>query len=301
MKTIHLASIIMALFGIGNWFALPGGKAQTTVQDLNHSISTADLEWIRNQTQACADEHHIPSMVIGLVKDGKIAAYIRSGNMSRRSKQPVDENTLFQIASLSKSFTGIIANHLVLEGKLDPNQSIVSYLPDHLSEPTKVKLQPITVNDILHHQAGLPWDAKYAKRVILGGPMYGDYNEADLLKDIEELVINQDQVGKFSYSNLGYAIIGYIMERITGSSYESMLQKFVVTPYNLPSTTTEPNFDHVATPYRPEWRKIKTKPWKMGKLRAGGGVFSSVSDLSSLMVKQLELYRRTRKSEPSTP
>ena len=152
-------------------------------------------------------------------------------------------------------------------------------MPASLSDAARSKLSKTTVLDLLHHQSGFPWDAKYAKRVMLGGPMYGNYDESDLMKDLEELEINPDQVGHFSYSNLGYGTLGYILEELTGKPYEELLQEYIVQPLALENTTTLLDATNLPTPYRPEWKRIKTKPWKMGLLRAGGGVYSSVEDL----------------------
>ena len=301
MKKRLIILAIIAVIPISIWLLLPAHNPETTIVTQNGSIGEKDLEWMRSITHKCAIEHNIPSMVIGLIKNGEVAAYINSGTMSRRSEEKVNPSTMFQIASLSKSFTGLIVNNLIAEGLLDANQTIDQYLPDDIPGSTKNKISDIALRDVLHHQAGLPWDAKLAKRVILGGPMYGDYSEEDLLKDLDLMEIDLERKGQFSYSNLGYAIIGYIAERVSGKSYEELLQKYVVDKYDLKNTTTIPDKGLLATPYRPEWRMIKTKPWEMGKLRAGGGVFSSVADLSKLMTLQIKAYQEFSDSSKNSP
>ena len=263
----------------------------TSAIDVNQTIPTDDLEWMEQTVYQCAEENDIPAMVVGIIYQGALAGYVQSGYFSRKSDQRVTPLTQFQIASLSKMFTGLIANNLIQEGLLDAQAPITNYLPKSLSTAAQKKLAQTKIADLLHHQSGFPWDAKYAKRIPFGGPMYGHYSEADLLKDLEELDINQDQVGRFSYSNLGYGTLGYIFQRITGQEYEQLLQQYISQPHTLSHTTTEPEPTSLATPYRPEWKRVKTKPWKMGLLRAGGGVFSSVEDLSNLMVKQMAIFK----------
>ncbi len=122
--------------------------------------------------------------------------------------------------------------------------------------------------------------------------MYGSYNETDLIKDLEALEINQEKVGHFSYSNLGYGTIGWILQKATGKSYVALLQQNITGPFGLKNTSSVPDPNNLVTPYRPEWGLIQTKPWKMGLLKAGGGLFSSAEDLAHLMVQQMAVFQQ---------
>lgn len=288
LKQVFFA--IPVLF-LGSLFTGKTFDPVTTAIDINQSLPSQDLEWMEQTVYQCAIENDIPAMVVGIIYNGEIAAYVQSGFFARNSDQKVTPATPFQIASLSKMFTGILANSLILEGKLDVNAPITRYLPSTLSDAAKEKLSKTTVADLLHHHAGFPWDAKFAKRVPLGGAMYGDYDEADLIKDLERLEINPEKVGHFSYSNLGYGTIGYILQQVSDQSYEALLQEYIANPFGLENTTTIIPSEVLPTPYRPEWKWVKTKPWKMGLLRAGGGVFSSVKDLSRLMTRQMAIFK----------
>jgi CubicO group peptidase (beta-lactamase class C family) len=252
---------------------------QSGINDVHASIDS-----LVKSTQS---KHNIPSMAIGIIQDGEITFQKGYGFMERASTTKVDEKTSFQIASLSKMFTGIIAHSLVIEGTLKLNESIVTYLPDEISDQDKEKLEPITLKDVLLHRAGIHRDSKSHKRKD-GEAMHTPYNEADLIKDIQKVKFKRKD--QYEYSNVGYAILGRILENSSGLSYEALLKKYVSEPYGLTETAVKASAP-IATPYNKEERFTKTSPWNTGLMTAASGIYSSVSDLIHLMTLQLEVYR----------
>ncbi|MEZ5345345.1 MAG: serine hydrolase domain-containing protein [Pyrinomonadaceae bacterium] len=280
-KQIIIAFIVVIAFVISC-------SAQTTNDE-----SLSAIEWIEKAIDTIVKDNEVPAVVVALIKDGKVEKYISRGVLNRNTNNNADENTMFQIGSLTKSFTGIIANNLINEGKLDVDASITKYLPDSLSPKTKTKLQPINVKDILHHRSGLPRDSKIVKR-FGNDPMVCCYTEKDLLDDLEILELEFTPGEKSSYSNFGYGLLGYILERASGKTYEELLQTYVSQKLGLKNTTTIPSESQkklLATPYRKENRDYETKPFEMGKLVSAGGIYSTISDLSKLMTAQLADYR----------
>ncbi len=255
------------------------------------SENLSDIGWVEKATDALVEDHEIPAVVVAVIKDGKIEKIINRGVLKRVEAEKVDENTLFQIGSLTKSFTGIIAKNLIKERKIEPNASITKYLPETLSPQTKAKLEPITIENVLFHRSGIPRDSKIVKR-FGNDPMVCCYTEKDLLDDLEILELEFKPDEKAMYSNLAYGLLGYIFERATGKTYEELLQTYVAKKYGLENTTTKPSeTQKVATPYRKENRYYETKPFEMGKVVSAGGIFSTVADLSKLMTLQIKAHR----------
>ena len=277
--------------------------AQPHYQRGQNTIAAKDLAWIKNSLTDYVDKYEIPAVAVGIVKDGSVEAFLSVGTLKKRSDQKVNEHTLFQLASLSKSFTGIMANQLMMEGKLDTSASITHYLKGSLSPEAERKLEVITIKDVLLHQSGIPRGPKNGAKTPFGLPAKKDYDESDMLKGLELIITEFEPGEKFSYSNFGYGILGYILERITGQSYEALLQERIVKRYGLSATTTlypAPHENPLATPYIPGFG-IKTSPWKFGKLVGAGGVFSNIHDLSKLMIAQMndyQLYESTGKLSP---
>lgn len=246
-------------------------------------------------------ENDIPSLSVGLVYNGKTILLDGYGTVKRSSTTKVNENTIYQIASLSKMFTGIIAKNLVLEGHLILENSITTYLPKDLSKKTLKKLKPIKVIDLLLHRSGLPRDSKVVKRKD-GEPMLGGYSEKDLLIDLTKLKLKSEKT--YRYSNLGYALAGYILERASELTYQELLEKYIIKQYELNNTSADrsiiPN-ELIATPYRKESRKIKTKSWETGKFISASGIYSNITDLSKILVNQLKAYKFFESKNISNP
>ncbi|MEP2935448.1 MAG: serine hydrolase domain-containing protein [Gilvibacter sp.] len=125
-------------------------------------------------------------------------------------------DTKFQIASMTKSFTALLVLQLVNEGKLALHEPISTYLKDFPKENG----DKITIHHILTHSAGFDRgvdDKKYNKPA----DMVGQFSGAPL----------QFEPGtRFAYSNSGYTLLGYIMETVTGETYEALLQERILDP-----------------------------------------------------------------------
>lgn len=267
-------------------FVINCNAGQTADENLS------EIEWLEKAVDVKVEENDVPAVVVAIIKNGKVETFINRGVLKRGLDEKVDENTLFQIGSLSKSFTGIIARHLIAEGKLDVNASITKYLPENISPQTKAKLQPVTVEDILFHRSGIPRDSKVYKR-FGNDPMVCCYEEKDLLDDLEVIELEFKPGEKSVYSNLAYGLLGYLFERASDKSFEELLQTYVAEKYGLSNTTTKPNArQKVATPYRKENSKYETKAFEMGKVVAAGGIYSTTADLSKLMIEQMKAHQK---------
>lgn len=143
-------------------------------------------------------------------------------------------NTLFDIGSMNKTFTSIVIKQLAAEGKLDLENRLVDYLPG-FKDPNTNK---ITITHLLNHQSG-----------------FGDYHDSnyfELPKSERTLNAIVDRAKSYrllfepgegdEYSNLGYVILGAIIEKISGKSYFDNVKARIVTPLNLQNTYLN-NFD----------------------------------------------------------
>ncbi len=261
-----------------------------TGQAKNEKITRENV-WSRNRIDSTMKANNIPAVSFGIIRNGKLVYCGGVGVISRGSKTEVNENTIYQIGSDTKKFTGIIVNNLIKEGKLNTDSPITRYLPELTSE-ARQRLSRITLNHLLIHKSGIPNRAPSDPRVD-GDPMVIEYQAQNLVKDLNEIKPEFEPGTKFGYSNLGYAVAGYICEQVTGMYYRDLLKKYITGKYNLKNTFIYPDQEHkavMATPYRKDNREIETQPFRMGKLAPAGGICSSIMDLSVLMMKQIEEY-----------
>lgn len=264
---------------------------QTDQEEPSNSIDT-NYSWVEEIVQTTIREHKIPAISIGIIEDGKLSFAKGFGTRELSRTAKVDENTIYQIGSDTKKMTAIIANNLAKEGILDMKASVTQYLADVLSKATQEKIKAVTLAHLLSHQAGIPYRAPSNKRID-GEAMLEAYTEKDLVHDLNTMVLEFAPGSKFSYSNFDYAIAGYVCEKASGLSYARLIDQYVSRAFNMQSTSVELNNQQreaLAIPYRKDNRILRTSPWKMGKMTPAGGVYSSVADISKLMLAQMEAY-----------
>lgn len=251
------------------------------------------FDCVRTAIDSTMSSNNVPALAIGVVRDGRLFYAEGYGVHERGSGKKVNENSIFQIGSDTKKFTAIIIRELVSEGKLDLAESIVTYLPDALTTEAKEKLKDITVKNLLLHKSGIPNRAPNNKRID-GDPMLIEYTEQDLIHDLNHLKLDFKPGTDFSYSNFGYAVVGFISELVSGQDYSALVKKYVTEKMGMDNTFIYPKDNQlslIVTPYRKDDRNVKSEPWKMGKLTPAGGIYSNITDLSKLMVAQISAYR----------
>lgn len=263
------------------------------------TVNNVSVDVLRSRINTYVKKYDIPALSVAFIEDGNVT-FIHSGHTKRDQGLPVSEGSVFQIASLSKTFTAIIAKKMLAEGKLDLTTSISGYLPEQVTEKTKSKVAHITIADLLQHRSGFPHDGPSLPPTPNGAPQKELYTKSMLLKDLTRIELNAEAKKRFMYSNYGYALLGCIMEEVSAKKYTDLLQKYVLGPYELKHTVTSKSVvprESLVMPYAPHKRNLELQPWVTGTTVASGGVFSSIQDLSDLMLLQLEAYAAYDKDE----
>ena len=138
-------------------------------------------------------------------------------------------DTKFRIASITKPFTALLIMQLVADGKLDVHEPISTYLPDY----NKKNGEQITTHHLLSHTSGTARDYE----PLLPKNKYPDrYRAADIVQQYSELPLDFEPGEKFAYSNTGYHTLAYIIETISGKSYETLLHENILDPLGMKNT-----------------------------------------------------------------
>lgn len=167
------------------------------------------------------NEYNIPGLSIGVVKNNAIIYTKGYGVRSIERMEPVTANSIFHTASISKLFTAQAIVQLEKNGKLSLNDKLVELIPELQFSDTAVK--EITVKNMLNHTSGLPDISNYH---------WSNNNQSDTsLKDyILDLNISLESNPntEYYYSNLGYDILGYIVEKVSGMSFDEYMKNYVL-------------------------------------------------------------------------
>ena len=138
-------------------------------------------------------------------------------------------DTKFRIASITKPFTAILIMQLVAEGKLDLHKPISTYLPDY----SKNNGDQITTHHLLSHTSGTRRD--YEDKLTKN--KYPDrYRTGEIVQQYSNLPLEFEPGEKFAYSNTGYHTLAYLIETISGKSYEALLQENILDPLGMKNT-----------------------------------------------------------------
>jgi serine-type D-Ala-D-Ala carboxypeptidase/endopeptidase len=236
------------------------------------------LDAARAELQALADHyaatHHAPALVWGVMLDGQLALSGHSGALS--DGRPPTTATVFRIASMTKTFTAAIVLRLRDDGVLGLDDPV----PELATAGPTADSPSITLRHLLSMQSGLTSDDPWADRHLDISPA-----ELDAVVAAGPTFAIAPETG-YEYSNLGYAVIGRVVERVTGERLQDVVDRVLLRPLALQRTTwTQPDHDEWARPYRVEDGQPVAggAPLGDGALAPMGGLWSTVDDIGRVM------------------
>lgn len=226
-----------------------------------------------------AQKSHFPGFAYGLVVDGQLIHSNATGFINIDKKIPASSQALFRIASMSKSFTTMAILQLRDAGKLSLDDRADKYIPEMKKiKPLTSDAPSITIRHLLTHAAGFPEDNPWGDRQL------ADSNE-ELLKLIQSPVSFSNVPGvAYEYSNLGITLLGYIITKISGQSYQKYINEKIILPLGMKDTKweyTEVPANKLAHGYR--WKDgtwIEEALLHDGAYGAMGGLITSIEDFA---------------------
>lgn len=242
-------------------------------------MSQVSQEKLSDFVQTTARELGVPGVAVGVLMDGQ-ESYAAYGVTSLENPLPVDEKTLFHLASVTKTFTATALTRLAEEGKVDLAAPVRRYVPE-LRLADERTTADITVMHLLNHTGGLDW------ALLDNGE--GDGSLSSYVARMTDLPLIAPLGARASYSQAGYNLAGRVIEAVTGLSFEKAVASLVLEPLGLANTFFEPDdvmIRRFAVGHnRGEDGTIRSaSPWKAFRPgdranNPGGGAASSVSDL----------------------
>ncbi len=170
--------------------------------------------------------NQIPGLAIGVIKEGKIVFCKGFGESGKKASQ-VTADSPFLLASLTKSFTALAISQLESQGKVRYTDKVKDHLPFFTLKNTHYS-DSITIDHLLDHRSGIPGISSYkTNRKGLGLE-----EKARRLKDIK----GTGRFGHFSYANDNYALLGLIIEKVSGQSFEEFVRQQILAPLGMSST-----------------------------------------------------------------
>jgi CubicO group peptidase (beta-lactamase class C family) len=167
------------------------------------------------------NQYRIPGLSIGLVRNDSIIYVKGYGVKSINERTLVTENSIFHTASISKLFTALAIIELFEKNQLIIDSRLIDILPDLKYDDERVK--NITIKSILNHTSGIPDIRNYH---------WKNNNQSDnALQDFVlglNLKLESAPFSKYLYSNLGYDILGYVIEKVSGTTFDDYLKENIL-------------------------------------------------------------------------
>lgn len=217
------------------------------------------------------------SIVVGVV-DASGTAYYSYGLKSEKNKEAVDEHTVYEIGSISKTFTGILLADAVLKGKMKLDDPLQKYLPKDVTAPTRNGAAIKLVN-LSNHTSSLPRLPDNFHPANAANP-YVDYTEKQTYAFLNSYPLSQDIGSNYAYSNYAVGLLGLILANQKGVSYEQLMIDVIAKPLELNDTriVLTPNMQKNLALGHDQGSEVAN--WDFTSTVAGaGGIRSTAADM----------------------
>lgn len=269
------ASCLLAFAGAA---LLTGTEAATQAPDDRVARLTKAMTEVDAIFARFSQASRIPGITYGVLIDGKLVHTGAIGTRDRAARSPVTSDTVFRIASMTKSFTALCILKLRDEGRLSLDDAAEKYVPElaTLKYPTTDSPR-LTIRHLLSHSEGFPEDNPWGDQQL-------PVSEEQFSQMLKAGIPFSNAPGvAYEYSNYGFAILGRIVSRVSGQTYAAYLKANILDPLGMTATTLEPASvpkDRLALGYRWEDNTWKEEPQLPdGAFGAMGGLLTSTKDL----------------------
>ncbi|HPH65046.1 MAG TPA: serine hydrolase domain-containing protein [Kofleriaceae bacterium] len=274
-------NIRYAAAALGLTFALSCSNTGTTTTTTTTTITTTTTT-TRAQAPYAAVLNTFATTkkfhgVVGVASNGKVQYIGAAGIANRQTGASITTATKFKIASVTKTFTAVMALQLVQEGKLDLKATIGTYMPNYRGDAR----DKVTLDNILTYSTGIP--------NCEGNTGLGVYQRKvttdEFIATNASGKLEFPPGSKFSYDNGGYIILGRIIELVTGQSFAQNLQRRILQPLGMRTTgmlaTQDVVTDLAATYNLDDNTKqfLNDDPMYIENYFAAGAMYSTIDDL----------------------
>jgi serine-type D-Ala-D-Ala carboxypeptidase/endopeptidase len=240
-----------------------------------------------------ADKKSVGLIVALINKDGSVR-FVASGESGQAGRAQIDADTIFEIGSITKTFTGTILAQMVASGEVALDSKVHQYAPAQYKFRDTKSAGDITLLQLATHTAGLPRlpmsiAFAAAMAIDMDNP-YKNYPLDAMWKFIADERVDTSKTYAFEYSNLGVGLLGDLLAHKAGLSYQALVKRQILDPLMMKDTAMG---DVVIAPNAASRLAIghndKLKPaayWTFGSMGGAGGLRASASDMARYIVAQ---------------
>jgi len=234
MKSV--ISIILLCFYFASCSLLPKKLTRLPDSDSPNILDSAQAEVVYKYAQHFPNGSQL-SICIITPDSEKFAGVLRRNDSLVYIN---NSDSIFEIGSITKTFTGAILAKLLLDGKVNLNDSIQKFLPVKMKQ-SSLNGEEIKIVNLANHTSGFPREPEDVNEsqdsIYNPYDPYGSYNVNKLYNYLSnKLVLNSTPGEKREYSNLGFGLLAHLLTLITGKSYEQLLKEYITEPLGMNNT-----------------------------------------------------------------
>lgn len=273
MKRITLLFLLLGYSVYGKTQLIPNNS-----KSIDAIVDSATNRFMKDGARA--------GLSIGVYHDGKTYTYHYGTTEKGKDLLPA-QNTLYEIGSITKTFTGTLLAQAVVDKKVKLDDDIRKYL-DGKYPNLAYKGYPIKLFHLINHTSGLPFllpDKKELFQLPQDSMPYfittvqNHYSHDKFITDLHTVQLDTIPGVQFSYSNAAAQLLGYILEKIYGKSYESLIKEFIVIPREMPLTKLTYLKAETAMFAKGYNGKGELMPYNPVMIGAAGNIKSTVSEM----------------------
>jgi CubicO group peptidase (beta-lactamase class C family) len=270
------------------FFRLRKGKDNDRVASSNPMRTDID-KIVEGVARAYMAQENTVGLSIGIIVDGKEYYYGYGETAIGNGKLPA-ASTMFEIASVTKTFTATLLAMAVEEGRVRLDDPVNKYLPDSIPL-IQFNNKPVTFRSLANHTAGFPFMPANFDSSVVDPVRFPNrhYTVGKLYSSLKYLQLNAEPGTKYRYSNAGFGLTGTLLQKIYNQTYEQLLLRKICQPLHMQNTrayimNAKPAI--IATGYDSHGKRIT--PWDHQPALIGhGGLASSARDMIKYAAAQL--------------
>jgi len=283
-----MRKIIRVLILVSSCAVVLSGQSWAQTGDKSEKIRAA-MPVVEKLLKEYADKYHIPGLAYGIIADGKLAGTVTYGYSNLEKKIPVTTKSAFRIASMTKSFISVAILKLRDEGMIRLDDPAYLYIPElkdqhYLTQDASI----VTIRQLLTHTAGFPEDNPWGDRQLA-------ISDEQMIAMIKKGISFSNVPGRiYEYSNLGFAMLGYIIKKVSGKTYGDYINENILLPLGMKDTYWEyakvPEKQLVKGYRLVDGKYIQQPMLHDGAYGAMGGMIASMDDFAKYAAFHLDAW-----------
>jgi len=255
-------------------------------QTIQNSGADSIAAIVNNAAIAYMKDGSRVGLSVGIYKNGKTFTN-NYGYTEKGNRQEPTNNTIYEIGSITKTFTGTLLAQAVIDKKVKINDDIRKYLEGNYPN-LEYSGQPIKLFQLINHTSGLPFLLPDRKELFqqpedtipyFVTAIETPYTKEKFLNDLHKVKLDTVPGVKFGYSNAGAQLLGYILEKVYETSYENLIKKYITVPQKMPATKLSYSKKETAMFAKGYNGKGVLMPYNPIVIGAAGNIKSTVPDM----------------------